>query len=130
MQANAITSYCRAVERRMDLPRAERRRLLLGLQQELEQNDSAGVPLQTLTDEFGEPADVARTLMDGVDMDEQVRYRKKKKRVVVAIISLLLVLLAAVSLYFYVSAKHWPVYTRDTITVYETVDEGGERIEP
>lgn len=97
----AIRAYCQEVEQRLDLPPRQRRALLAGLRQELDER-FASAPELTVEDlrrQVGPPEEVMSTLMEGVDPEEQALYRtRKKRRTRALIVALAAVLVVAVCL--------------------------------
>ncbi len=118
----AVVRYCRAVGRRIELPRSTRKQLLEGLRQDIGESYPAGASVQTLTDRIGKPEEVAQSLMDSVDAGQAAGYRMRKRRRIRAIIvTLALLLAAAIGLFIY-AVTYVPVTVSETTVVYENAD--------
>ncbi len=70
------TSYVRSVERNLDLPRRQRKKLLRGLQSELQERFAEPPSEETLLSELGSPEEVAQALLLGVDAEGETRHKK------------------------------------------------------
>ncbi len=94
MKNDAIRRYCRAVGRQLELPGAQRKKLLSGLRQDLEDCHSAQRnDWQALCAELGEPVETAETLMESVSPERRAAYRSGRKKRTVAVIALMAMLL-------------------------------------
>ena len=70
------TSYVRSVERNLDLPRRQRKKLLRGLQSELQERFAEPPSEETRLSELGSPEEVAQALLLGVDAEGETRHKK------------------------------------------------------
>ncbi len=69
-------SYVKGVERNLDLPRRQRKKLLRGLQSELQERFAEPPSEEMLKSELGSPEEVAQALLLGVDAEEEKRQKK------------------------------------------------------
>ena len=107
-----IRAYCQQVRKRLELPRSHKRRLLKGLERELEERFSSelGVTLEDLYKDAGSPEDVTMFLMEGIDEEERAQYQSKLKMrmraVLVILVAMLIVLVIASATYFSYLVQH------------------------
>ena len=96
-----IRAYCQQVGKALELPRIYKRRLLNGLELELEERFSSEVELtlETLCNDAGSPEESASALMECVDEKEQKKYRSRQKLFTMLIIIFLLVFAVVVIIY-------------------------------
>lgn len=124
MANDAIGRYCRAVGRQLELPGAQKKKLLAGLRQELEDGCAARRPdWRTLCAEMGNPAETAETLMEGVSPERRAAYRSRRRRRTAAAIAVLLLLLLLLGGLFSRLATKQIVRAKERIIVEETVYE-------
>lgn len=90
---NATTAYCQAVEKKLELPRPQRRRLLDGLRQELAERQPDSAAWDALVRDLGEPEETAAALMESVSPETVAGYRRKKRKALQAAIAGLAILL-------------------------------------
>ena len=95
-----IRAYCRQVGKALDLPRVYKRRLLDGLELELEERFSseAGLALEVLCKNAGPPKESAAALMECVDEKERTQYQMQRKlfaRVAIIGLTIFIVILVA-----------------------------------
>lgn len=89
MELEAITAYCQAVEKNLDLPRAQKKQLLDGLRRELEERDDS-------VSDLASPEKMAAELMESVSPETVRAWRSRRKRHSAVGIAVLLVLLMVV----------------------------------
>ena len=97
------TAYVRQVGHELDVPWRQKKELLRGLQSELRERFSEVPSEEELLTDVGQPKEVARALLAGVDPKERERHRAGKLlrfRCVVAILAILLVLGIGACFYF------------------------------
>lgn len=92
---NFCASYIRQVGRELKLPRRRKRAPLNGLRLEMEEQFLEGVGPETLLAQMGGPAETARSLLEGVQPEEQRRYHAVRRRRAGCVIAALAVFLAA-----------------------------------
>ena len=97
-----IRTYCQQVGRALELPRVYKRRLLDGLELELEERFSseAGLTLETLCKNAGLPKESAAALMECVDERERTQYQMQRKLFARAAIIGLTILIVTLAAYF------------------------------
>ena len=102
----AIRAYCRQVGKALELPKVHRRRLLAGLERELEERFSsvAGLTPETLCIDAGSPEESASALMECVDAKERIQHQSQRKLLIrttfTALIVFLVVLIILSATYF------------------------------
>ncbi len=69
-------SYVKGVERNLDLPRRQRKKLLRGFQSELQERFPEPPSEETLLSELGSPEEVAQALLLGVDAEGETQRKK------------------------------------------------------
>lgn len=87
-------SYVKGVERNLDLPRRQRKKLLRGFQSELQERFPEPPSEETLLSELGSPEEVAQALLLGVDAEGETQRKKVRllwTRCVAVILGVLLV---------------------------------------
>jgi len=97
-----IRAYCRQVGKELELPGQHKRRLLDGLERELEERFSSdtGLTLETLCKNAGPPEESAAALMECVDENERTRYQARKKLLTRIAIIVLGAMVVAMLIYF------------------------------
>lgn len=97
----AIRAYCQQVGKALELPRIYKRRLLNGLELELEERFSseAELTLEALCRDAGSPEESASALMECVDEKEQKKYHSRQRLLTMLLIIFLLVFAVVVSIY-------------------------------
>lgn len=96
-------SYVKGVERNLDLPRRQRKKLLHGLQSELQERFAEPPSEETLLSELGSPEEVAQALLLGVDAEGETRHKKVRllwTRCAAVVFGVLLVVSVGLICYF------------------------------
>ncbi len=120
-----VRAYCRRVGRALELPRAHKRRLLDGLERELEERFSSehGLTMETLCRTAGSPEEAAVVLMDGVDEKVRTQYQSQHRLLLRTTLAALIVALAALvilsAIYFSYLVQHSVDHTEIRIVQYK-----------
>lgn len=132
MNERVIAQYCKKVGKKLVCGRAQKKRLLGGLAQELtERFGGSPVTKDELLAQVGAPADTAELLQESVTPQERTAFEKKHFRTLIAASVAAFVLLAACSIWYLDCVRsQMPVnyYTEKIVydasygTVRETVD--------
>lgn len=103
---NSCSNYIRRVERRLDLPRQQRKKLLRGFQAELKEKLSEDPSPEKLFTDMGQPEEVASELLNAVDAKEYIRFNSTRVRYLrLAIASLALIVMIAIGIIIYLDAS-------------------------
>lgn len=112
MEYEAITAYCQAVEKNLNLPKKQKKQLLHGLYRELEER--AG----NISD-LPSPEEMTAELMESVSPETVERYYGKKKRALQATVAVLAVLLVLLTCRWIQMRESQVVRAEEKITVNE-----------
>ena len=131
MNERVIAQYCKKVGKKLVCGRAQKKRLLGGLAQELtERFGGSPVTKDELLAQVGAPADTAELLQESVTPEERVAFERKRRRVwITVVVSFLAILMFIEVGYICFWENHIPTYYKETIfidspygTVQETID--------
>ncbi|MCI8721471.1 MAG: hypothetical protein HFF74_09955 [Oscillospiraceae bacterium] len=116
-----IRAYCRQVGKALDLPRKHKRRLLDGLERELEEHFSckSGLTLETLYKDAGSPEESAVALMDCVDERVRTQCWSRQKRLARLLITGLAALAAIIIAYYFYAAQYEVDHAEVRIVQYD-----------
>ena len=117
-----IRAYCQQVGKTLELPRIYKRRLLNGLELELEERFSSEVELtlETLYRDIGSPEESASALMECVDKKELKKYHSQQRLLTMLLIIFLLVFVVVVIIYSAYIAQYSVDHTEIRIVQYDT----------
>ena len=126
MNERVISQYCRSVGRKLKCGRAQRKRLLDGLAQELtEEFAPSPVTQARLIALVGAPASTAEQLQESVGSAERAAFEKKRKWVLIAAIVLVFILLASIPIGYIVYWESYrPTYYTRTVIVDSNRNNG------
>ena len=114
-----IAQYCKKVGKKLVCGRAQKKRLLGGLAQELtERFGDSPVTQEELLAQVGAPADTAELLQESVTPEERTAFEKKRFRTIIAASVTAFVLLAACSIWYVALIRsREPFYYKEYIQI-------------
>lgn len=118
----AIRAYCQQAGKTMELPKIQKRRLLDGLERELEEqfSNETELTLETLCKTAGPPEESAVALMECVDEKERARYHSRQRLLTrLAIIGLFAFVILLI-IYCFIAVQHSIDHTEIRIIQYTT----------
>lgn len=106
MSDKTITGYARSVERCLDLPRMQRKKVIAGLKNELEESfDRFEGTAEEFLSGCGAPEQIASALLNSISSDVTVEHRVKAKRRTMALVIALAAALVTVVALLVISEK-------------------------
>lgn len=126
MMKNSYSNYVRRVGRALNLPRRQKKELLLGFRSELEERFPEKASAQTLLNDVGTPEEVACTLLEAVDAKDCTRFnsvRLRRLKCLIIVLALLTALSAGAFLFFdmtQVNRAEVVIFEDPTPTLYTT----------
>lgn len=118
-----IRQYCRAVGKQLPLPAAQRRQLLAGLRDELNEAAQDCASLDALIAQAGTPDEAAQELLSGIAPERVQAYQKKlRRRYLLAAVLIVLAVCCAALIYAQVLTDSSAAYAEEHITILPTTD--------
>lgn len=117
-----IRAYCQQVGKALELPRIYKRRLLNGLELELEERFSSEVELtlETLCSDIGSPEESASALMECVDEKEQKKFHSRQRWLTMFLIIFLFAFAVVVIMYSAYIVQYSVDHTEIRIVQFDT----------
>lgn len=118
-----IRQYCRAVGKQLPLPAAQRRQLLAGLRDELNEAAQDCASLDALIAQAGTPDEAAQELLSGIAPERVQAYQKKlRRRSLLSAVLIVLAVCCAALIYAQVLTDSSVAYAEEHITILPTTD--------
>lgn len=128
---NSYKSYIKQVERLLDLPQFQRKKLMRGFQLELKEKYSEAPNAKRLVTDIGQPEEVASALLEAIDTTEYIRFNSIRLRWFrIAIVTLVLLAIIFIGTIVYLDASEVKRVdiniVQDSIPTWYSIDTEGK----